>query len=99
MLGPIAIGRLTMPAYSQLGISAKLPLQCAFLRPYTSYSAVHKLAVLIKPLEVGKVAKHLLPKHMYEAWQAEVRVGGGCRCKSIRHQLLLSAVPCILHAV
>jgi hypothetical protein len=30
------------------------------------------LSVNIKPLEVGTVAKHLLPKKMYDAWQAEV---------------------------
>jgi hypothetical protein len=41
-------------------------------------------SVNIKPLEVGTVAKHLLPKKMYDAWQAEVRPdilwGSGCLC-------------------
>ena len=26
----------------------------------------------MKPIELGKVAKHLMPKHVYEAWKAEV---------------------------
>jgi hypothetical protein len=32
----------------------------------------------VKPIELGKVAKHLMPKHVYEAWKAEVN-----RCVTI----------------
>lgn len=51
-----------------------------FLQPFfLTLSFSHSCsccAVVVKPLEVGAVAKHLLPKHVLDAWNAEVRTQG-----------------------